>query len=326
MLGLIQDLCRYAFIWLVKISALQEKYRAESSEGLISNISDFCSYLSCVKGAKDDYENQDDFGLFISKDVCALAVFDGHGRTGHNVSNFVQTRFLDCLTSETLTRNMGDMTSFLRDRFRACNTECRNHDHSVGNKDKFDAYDSGTTATIAVVIHNILSVASVGDSRCIMGVEKSKDSGKFECVDLTKDHSCDRVDEQKRIKAAGGEVRQLPGDVPFRVFLAGKTYPGLAMTRAIGDASGEDAGIIASPDIIVKKIKRDDGKRRFIVLASDGVWEFLSTEEVIEIVSRFGPSTGKQAVDSVVATALERWKKFCPSAIDDITCIISWLT
>jgi serine/threonine protein phosphatase PrpC len=57
--------------------------------------------------------------------------------------------------------------------------------------------------------------------------------------------------------------------------------PGLAMTRSIGDKIGAQAGVSAEPEILEFKRTYED---RFIVIASDGVWEFLSNVEVMNIV------------------------------------------
>lgn len=221
----------------------------------------------------------------------------------------------------------GPVDTALRNAFLACDAECRAHDAKTDNKSEFDAFGSGTTATVVLINRDIVTVASVGDTRCIMGAEKKVGSNRYKCIELTRDHSCDREDERARIVKSGGVVRRLVGDVPFRVFLKGKSHPGLAMTRAIGDASGEAAGIIPIPEISSRKLESTrSGKKSFIVLASDGVWEFLSSGEVVEIVSHFSPDSTQAAVDCVVKTALERWTAISPFAIDDITCIVCWLT
>ncbi len=53
------------------------------------------------------------------------------------------------------------------------------------------------------------------------------------------------------------------------------------MTRSMGDKIGAQAGVISDPEILEFNIGKDD---KFIVIASDGVWEYLSNEDVINIV------------------------------------------
>lgn len=49
------------------------------------------------------------------------------------------------------------------------------------------------------------------------------------------------------------------------------------MTRSMGDKVGAQAGVIAEPEIKEFTIGEFD---RFMVVASDGVWEYLSNEDV----------------------------------------------
>lgn len=67
----------------------------------------------------------------------------------------------------------------------------------------------------------------------------------------------------------------------YRIWNSTKEGPGLAMTRSLGDKAGREIGVIADPDIYEIILKEDD---RFIIIASDGVWEFLSNADV-ELIS-----------------------------------------
>lgn len=69
---------------------------------------------------------------------------------------------------------------------------------------------------------------------------------------------------------------------PFRVWLRYAWMPGLAMSRALGDALGHRVGVSSSPDVSVYEIGPDD---RFVILASDGVWEFIENEEAVALTA-----------------------------------------
>lgn len=60
---------------------------------------------------------------------------------------------------------------------------------------------------------------------------------------------------------------------PYRVWMQNIELPGLAMTRSFGDKIGVQAGVISEPEILEFKIENED---KIIVVASDGVWEYLS--------------------------------------------------
>ena len=97
--------------------------------------------------------------------------------------------------------------------------------------------------------------------------------------------------------------------------------PGLAMTRSVGDEIGRGVGIISEPDI---KEYALTGNERFIVLASDGIWEFISSKEVVEVVGKYYDGKDiKGAVDGLIEMACQRWKKK-DNYVDDTTVIIGF--
>ena len=57
--------------------------------------------------------------------------------------------------------------------------------------------------------------------------------------------------------------------------------PGLAMTRSMGDGVAHSVGVTAEPETMQFTLGLND---KFLVIASDGVWEFLSNEDVANIV------------------------------------------
>merc|ERR550532_3041397 len=99
-----------------------------------------------------------------------------------------------------------------------------------------------------------LYVGHVGDSRAVLA---KKQGNEFKSEDLTKDHKTTCDAERRRIQAAGGQIKRLDGDIPHRVFLNGKMYPGLAMTRTIGDTVGVTAGVTSTPDVKALKVLKD---------------------------------------------------------------------
>jgi serine/threonine protein phosphatase PrpC len=64
---------------------------------------------------------------------------------------------------------------------------------------------------------------------------------------------------------------------PSRVWLKEQAIPGLAMSRSFGDQVAASVGVIAEPEITEWEFKAED---KFFILASDGVWEFIESDEV----------------------------------------------
>lgn len=56
------------------------------------------------------------------------------------------------------------------------------------------------------------------------------------------------------------------------------------MSRSMGDKVAHSVGVSAEPEVLEFTLGLDD---KFLILASDGVWEFLSNEDVAQIVLPF---------------------------------------
>ena len=81
--------------------------------------------------------------------------------------------------------------------------------------------------------------------------------------------------------------------------------------------------LVLVPEIKVFDLAQDD---KIIVIASDGVWEFLENQQVANIVYPFYLQRNAEgAGEALVRSAYKRWKKEGESVVDDITCIIVFL-
>ncbi|KAL2243215.1 protein phosphatase 2C 16-like isoform X2 [Sesamum indicum] len=124
----------------------------------------------------------------------------------------------------------------------------------------------GTTAVVAVVSSSHIIVANCGDSRAVLYRGK-------EAIALSVDHKPNREDEYARIEASGGKVIQWNGHRVFGV---------LAMSRAIGDRYLKP-WIIPEPEVMFVPRARED---ECLVLASDGLWDIMTNEEVCEVARK----------------------------------------
>ena len=141
------------------------------------------------------------------------------------------------------------------------------------------ARGAGSTSNVLYFRGDKLWVACSGDSRAVMGQQRR---GEIAALDLSNDHKPDLPLERKRIEAAGGVVsapgpRGLP---PSRVWVNGRV--GLAMSRSIGDGEAKGFGVVPDPEIKEFTLKpshaNGDGDK-FVIVASDGIWEFISSQE-----------------------------------------------
>eukprot|EP00916_Digyalum_oweni_P012552 GHVL01020748.1.p1 GENE.GHVL01020748.1~~GHVL01020748.1.p1 ORF type:complete len:368 (+),score=55.11 GHVL01020748.1:100-1104(+) len=231
--------------------------------------------FSCKKGLKPDSPNQDDFFIMAVDGWSMYGVFDGHGPNGHIVSNFIESVLPRLIAADPLL--WIDPKETLRKNFIIV--------HELLEKSNIcDAQVSGSTCTVVIRKGEMLYSAHVGDSRAVLAVADSSMPSGYRALDLTEDHKPNLEIEKKRIFATGGQIRRLDGDIPYRVFVKGKQYPGLAMSRAIGDLIGTQAGVIPEPE--VSECILSEESDIFVLLCSDGVWEFISSQEAVDMVAR----------------------------------------
>jgi serine/threonine protein phosphatase PrpC len=107
---------------------------------------------------------------------------------------------------------------------------------------------------------------------------------------------------------------------PKRIWLKNSDIPGLAMTRSFGDLIAHSVGVIAEPEIGVYDYT---GNEKFVIVASDGVWEFIDSEESVHIVKKFYENgmDACGAVNALVKEAYRRWRRE-EDIIDDITALV----
>lgn len=336
---------------------------------------------ACKKGLKPESPNQDSFFiLHVDAEYSIYGVFDGHGRKGHDLSNFVKDVLPKLLLMDPdLSTNPITVLANAFEKTQQLIVTATQLKH-------IDASRSGTTCSVIFYDHrsNTLHVAHVGDSRCVLGrsgvsvyasgqgrsldgcndaqlePEPVAPRTAWEAVDLTQDHKPDNPAEKARIEAAGGKV-VYDGFKNYRVYAKNRKGPGLNMSRAMGDLTGYyHAGISASPDVsshivtCVNGTPTADGgnasgrtnedvstrsgsitsnpsinsyrlepRDKFILLCSDGVWEFLSSIDAVEIISEFTSTEAMVAADRLSSVAWNSWiKEMQGEVVDDITVVL----
>ena len=143
-----------------------------------------------------------------------------------------------------------------------------------------------------------LKVACTGDSRAVLGRRNA--SGKWEATALSKDQTGKNEEEVARLKA---EHPNEPGMIEDGRVL------GMAVTRAFGDSRWKWSRdlqqeakkrffgpsiieplltppyLTAEPVITTTKIEPEKGD--FVIMASDGLWDNLTSEQAVDLVGRW---------------------------------------
>ncbi|KAF6158353.1 hypothetical protein GIB67_022433 [Kingdonia uniflora] len=187
-------------------------------------------------------------------------------------------------------------------------------------KSSIDCHCSGTTAVTLIKQGQDLIIGNIGDSRAILGTRDQDNS--LSAVQLTVDLKPNLPAEAERIKRCRGRVFALLDEPEVsRVWLPNSDSPGLAMARAFGDLCLKGYGLISVPEIYHRRLTMQD---EFVVLATDGIWDVLSNQEVVEIVA--SAPTRATASRILVETAVRAWRlKYPTSKIDDCAVVCLFL-
>ena len=131
---------------------------------------------------------------------------------------------------------------------------------------------------------------------------------QWKVTPLSRDHKPNCSDEQKRINKVGGTVSKIKDESgksvgPYRVFDEYGLNGGLAISRSIGDHALNKSGVIPDPEIKEYEYSERD---KALIIASDGVWEFLSNEDILQLMDkvRNGPTNIKKHVTHNIMSKL----------------------
>ncbi|KAM0954268.1 putative protein-serine/threonine phosphatase [Dioscorea sansibarensis] len=242
-----------------------------------------------VRGFYPYYSNRENEDRFVVStnlqgraDAHLFAVFDGHGRFGAQCSAFVSDRLVEVLNADV--NLFEDPVKGFESAFRVVNSDL--------HQSVIDDTMSGTTAIVVLVLGDTMYIANVGDSRAVAGLRRGR---LVVAQDLSSDQKPLRTDEYERVQKCGARVLsldQLEGTKdprsqnwdeadPPRLWMPNEPYPGTAFTRSVGDSMAESIGVTAEPEVLVMKIMPE---HLFFVVASDGVFEFLSSQCVVDMV------------------------------------------
>lgn len=233
---------------------------------------------------------------------------------------------------------------------RACtkaHVDCNNAMHHA-----MDDRLSGTTA-ISAFVHgrrNRMTISNVGDSRAVLGKKMGTETfiqgqSPLKAYPLSRDQTPYRKDERIRIRKTGARILSLDqleglepvpnedddpdnneGDIelgeeldeggdPPRVWSPNGDYPGTAFTRSLGDSMAEALGVFAEPEMLTREFKPED---RMVIIASDGIFEFLTNQSVVDICAKFKDPL--EACKAVVSESYNLWVQY-ELRTDDITII-----
>jgi serine/threonine protein phosphatase PrpC len=323
---------------LVKKSRFLNKAKKDNS---LNNEFSSQTYVKSSDGisiaGKNEYglkkTNQDTY--LIERNINGIlnfniyGVLDGHGEDGHFASQFVSRYILHRIKTHPSLRKEDEPKQIYyklkENGYEIIANIFVDADVQI-QKEKFNVSRSGTTCVIVIQLEEHIICANTGDSRAIIVFDENRDDNLMNSKIYPLSYDCkpELPNELARIIAYGGCVERAY-DVenaecgPFRVWAKDKDYPGLAMSRSIGDIDAKKIGVIPNPQIVEYTI---DHSSKYLILASDGIWEFIDSEDAMKYSNKYyirNDPIGLCHDLSKRATAL--WEKN-DCIIDDITVLV----
>jgi len=138
-----------------------------------------------------------------------------------------------------------------------------------GNADDI-AEHAGCTACAVLITKTEIYIANAGDSRCVL-------SKNGIAINMSEDHKPELESEKSRVEKAGGYVED------------NRVNGVLNLSRSLGDLEykrnkklkPEEQMVTAVPEVKVEKISNECD---FLLLACDGIWDCLSSQEAVNFI------------------------------------------
>lgn len=296
----------------------------EEEPDLVARVaSDWGVAATCCKGRKskgDCSVGQDNFLIAkLPNEWMVLCVFDGHGVDGHWPAQRITETVPHFLQEEPCAEwlKSGDADKALTHAFKEAEADLEAFAVEMGK----DLDLCGSTATVALIpkSRDAVWVATVGDSRAVL-----LDARRV--LHETSDHKATRKDEAERIKSAGGRVINTEyddGTEDSRIAPKDLVSPQIAISRSMGDLIFKDSGVTAEPEIVHWSVP--DSAETYLVICSDGVWEFLSSEDVQNFlhVSLANTTSAPEVANGLLQLAQKTWRQHEAFYCDDITVVLA---
>lgn len=222
-----------------------------------------------------------------------IGVYDGHG--GPEASRFITNHLFPKIESFAQ-KLAGVSTAVLKEAFGSTEEEFLSLvDKNWRSKPQIASV--GSCCLVGVIYRNNLYVANLGDSRVVLGTERP--GRGIVAVRLSEEHNAGNVEVREELRA------QHPDDSHIVVHKNGvwRVKGIIQVSRSIGDVylkkpefnsdphfshiglhvPLKKAVLTADPSLHERALVPED---RFLIFASDGLWELLSDQEAVDLVKR----------------------------------------
>ncbi|KAI3776733.1 hypothetical protein L1987_46522 [Smallanthus sonchifolius] len=227
-----------------------------------------------------------------------VGIYDGHA--GPEAARFINDRLFDNIKKYT-SESEEMSANIIRKAFLATEEEFLSLVESEWLSNPKMA-SVGSCCLVGIICNGVLYIANAGDSRAVLAREEEKSTGALKAVRVSEEHNAS-------FESVREELHSLHPNDPNIVVLKRDVWRvrGLIqISRSIGDAylkkadfnrspllpkfrqsvSFSEPILKAEPAIRVQKLTPED---RFLIFASDGLWEHLSDQEAVDVVKSSPP-------------------------------------
>ena len=251
-----------------------------------------CAHGSAsLQGRRPTMEDELLLAVPIGGRAHAYGVFDGHGGAR-------AARMLPRHLPGALRKRLAAAGAFSIEQLAAAAFE--EIDAAICDRASADGWDDGSTALVAIIEHEsptsgcTLTLLQVGDCDAVLA--SALDGGIADGgYPLVTRHRPTEAAEAQRL-AAVGVVASATGRVS-----------GLAVSRAFGDVSykqGDAPYLIATPEVATRTLSVAEAANTILILACDGLWDFVSPAEACAILLRRPPAGAQWTADELRSAAL----------------------
>lgn len=257
---------------------------------------------------KIELPNQDSYINGENGQLNYWGIFDGHGAEGHNVSNYVSKNVSHLLVEHKYSP-LNFVTPFPYSNFLPFSKTYVNHifqkiQHDLINHQSYAAFCSGSTSLFVISYmcdqKRYFQIISLGDSQVAFF------DNDYNLLYHSPSHRPDIQSEKERLLKIKNYKKLVPyKDNPNDT----ETWIGrLSLSGCFGDTD-HDPYITRIPNITTTTFQ----SCKYIVLASDGFWDFAADKDITTILKNNEHSTIKELSSKLVQVALTN------GSDDDIT-------
>ncbi|CAK4082019.1 unnamed protein product [Aphanomyces euteiches] len=246
---------------------------------------------------------EDRFAVHADKHTVYAAIFDGHG--GWQVAEYAQNHLIENAKAELAKESAQTVTkieSALEQAFLRTDFDLKEIVRGAFQLGFGQVNRVGACSMLAYVTDNLLVIANAGDERAVLG---SFENDNLIAIPMSNDHNAKLPVEMARLaREHPGEDNIVVCKHPESCYVKG----GLQPTRALGDFAFKDVDfnapaaptrrgggrhiappytppyVLAKPEVQTHTVT---GADKFLILGSDGVWDFLTNQEAVEIVHHY---------------------------------------